>query len=39
MSACRPIGLLDARANFVATPQLRLVLDDAGLAQVIPAIA
>jgi hypothetical protein len=32
-------GLLDARANFVATPQLRLVLDDAGLAQVIPAIA
>jgi hypothetical protein len=30
--------LLDARANFVATPQLRLVLDDAGLAQVIPAI-
>ena len=31
--------LLDARANFVATPQLRLVLDDAGLAQVIPAIA
>ena len=29
----------DARANFVATPQLRLVLDDAGLAQVIPAIA
>ncbi|MBU9576432.1 AAA family ATPase [Burkholderia multivorans] len=31
--------LPDARANFVATPQLRLVLDDAGLAQVIPAIA
>jgi len=31
--------LLDARANFVATPQLRMVLDDAGLAQVIPAIA
>lgn len=31
--------LLDARQNFVATPQLRLVLDDAGLAQVIPAIA
>lgn len=30
--------LLEARANFVATPQLRLVLDDAGLAQVIPAI-
>lgn len=31
--------LLDARTRFVATPQLRLVLDDAGLAQVIPAIA
>lgn len=31
--------LLDARANFVATPQLRLVLDDVGLSQVIPAIA
>ncbi len=31
--------LLDARANFVATPQLRLVLDDAGINQVIPAIA
>ncbi|MFO0315304.1 MAG: AAA family ATPase [bacterium] len=31
--------LLDARSNFVATPQLRLVLDDAGVAQVIPAIA
>lgn len=29
----------DARANFVATPQLRLILNDAGLAQVIPAIA
>ena len=28
-----------ARVNFVATPQLRMVLDDAGLAQVIPAIA
>jgi hypothetical protein len=27
-----------ARINFIATPQLRLVLDDAGLAQVIPAI-
>jgi len=27
-----------ARVNFVATPQLRLILDDAGLAQVIPAI-
>lgn len=31
--------MLDARANFVATPQLRLILNDAGLAQVIPAIA
>jgi hypothetical protein len=30
--------VLDARVNFVATPQLRLILDDAGLAQVIPAI-
>ena len=30
--------MLDARANFIATPQLRLILDDAGLAQVIPAI-
>lgn len=30
--------LLDARKNFVATPQLRFVLDEAGLAQVIPAI-
>ena len=28
-----------ARINFVATPQLPLILDDAGLAQVIPAIA
>jgi putative DNA primase/helicase len=28
-----------ARVNFVATPQLPLILDDAGLAQVIPAIA
>jgi hypothetical protein len=27
-----------ARTNFVATPQLRLLLDEAGLAQVIPAI-
>lgn len=27
-----------ARTNFVATPQLRLILNDAGLAQVIPAI-
>ncbi len=31
--------LQDARANFIATPQLHLVLDDAGLTQVIPAIA
>ncbi len=31
--------LLDARKNFVATPQLRLVLDEIGLAQVIPATA
>ena len=31
--------LAEARSNFIATPQLRLVLDDAGLAQVIPAIA
>ncbi len=31
--------LLDARGNFVATSQLRLLLDDAGLAQIIPAIA
>lgn len=30
--------LPDARVNFVATSQLRLILDDAGLAQVIPAI-
>ncbi|QKS28232.1 MAG: AAA family ATPase [Candidatus Accumulibacter similis] len=28
-----------ARVNFVATPQLRLLLNEAGLAQVIPAIA
>ncbi len=27
-----------ARVNFVATPQLRLLLNDAGLAQIIPAI-
>jgi hypothetical protein len=33
-----PSRLLEARKNFVATPQLRLILDDAGLAQVIPAI-
>ncbi|RDE49474.1 MAG: hypothetical protein DVS81_16500 [Candidatus Accumulibacter meliphilus] len=31
--------ILEARVNFVATPQLRLLLDDAGLAQVVPAIA
>ena len=31
--------LMDARRNFVATSQLRLVLNDAGLAQVIPTIA
>ena len=31
--------LLDARENFVATPQLHTVLDEAGLAQIIPAIA
>ncbi len=30
--------LIEARQNFVATPQLRLILDDAGLAQIIPAI-
>ncbi len=34
-----PHQILVARTNFVATPQLRLVLDDTGLAQVIPAIA
>jgi len=28
----------EARVNFVATPQLRLLLNDAGLAQIIPAI-
>ncbi|EXI92806.1 MAG: hypothetical protein AW12_00286 [Candidatus Accumulibacter sp. BA-94] len=28
----------EARVNFVATPQLRLLLDDAGLTQIIPAI-
>jgi putative DNA primase/helicase len=33
-----PSRLGAARVNFVATPQLRLVLDEAGLAQVIPAI-
>jgi len=31
--------IAEARVNFVATPQLRLLLDDAGLAQIIPAIA
>ena len=30
--------LLDARRNFVSTPQLRFILDEAGLAQIIPAI-
>ncbi|MBW9255663.1 AAA family ATPase, partial [Acidithiobacillus ferriphilus] len=30
--------LFDARVNFVATPQLRLILDEAGLAQIIPAV-
>lgn len=30
--------LLTARRNFVVTPQLRLVLNDVGLAQVIPTI-
>ncbi|MDG9672082.1 AAA family ATPase [Hahella sp. CR1] len=30
--------MVEARKNFVATPQLRLVLDEGGLAQVIPAI-
>lgn len=29
----------DARVNFVATPQLRLILDDEGLAKVIPVVA
>lgn len=33
-----PSRIGEARVNFVATPQLRLILDDAGLAQVIPAI-
>ena len=31
-------GLELARINFIATPQLRLVLDDAGLKQIIPAM-
>ncbi|NJD06623.1 MAG: hypothetical protein FIA97_09015 [Methylococcaceae bacterium] len=30
--------LLDARANFIATPQLRLILNDEGLARIIPAV-
>jgi hypothetical protein len=30
--------LMEARQNFVATPQLRLILNDVGLAQVIPAM-
>ncbi len=33
-----PSRIGEARVNFVATSQLRLILDDAGLAQVIPAI-
>ena len=34
-----PAHLSLARNNFVTTPQLRLILDDHGLAQVIPAMA
>jgi hypothetical protein len=34
-----PEHLKLARTNFMATPQLRLILDDDGLAQVIPAMA
>jgi putative DNA primase/helicase len=30
--------LLDARQNFIATPQLRLILNDEGLARIIPAV-
>jgi putative DNA primase/helicase len=30
--------LREARSNFVATPQLRLVLNDEGLARIIPAV-
>jgi hypothetical protein len=30
--------LLDARRNFIATPQLRLILNDEGLARITPAI-
>jgi hypothetical protein len=33
-----PEHLTLARTNFMATPQLRLILDDDGLAQVIPAM-
>ena len=33
-----PEHLRIARTNFIATPQLRLILDDDGLAQVIPAM-
>ena len=33
-----PEHLKLARTNFIATPQLRLILDDDGLAQVIPAM-
>ena len=33
-----PEHLALARTNFMATPQLRLILDDDGLAQVIPAM-
>ncbi|MBM4199691.1 MAG: AAA family ATPase, partial [Gammaproteobacteria bacterium] len=31
-------GLAAARTNFVATPQLRLILNDDGLARIIPAV-
>ena len=30
-------GLAEARVNFMATPQIRAVLNDAGLEQIIPA--
>jgi len=36
--ALPPSRVLDARTHFVATPQLRLILNDEGLAQVIPAM-
>ena len=36
--ALPPSRILDARTHFVATPQLRLILNDEGLAQVIPAM-